>query len=134
MRGIWDPPWSSEYINLLKLRAVHLALRSLSPLKRHKHVLVRTDSTSAVYYVNHQGCKKKKSPGCLQAWTELLEDNPHPDCGKQGSQHSIWTGPLSGEWRFHPGIVAHIWSDKEQPRSVLLHPGKHAIAWNAAPS
>ena len=54
-RGMWQPPWMLEHINVLELKAIHLALQRFLPVLQHQHVLVRTDSTVAVYYVNHQG-------------------------------------------------------------------------------
>ena len=31
VHGVWAPPWGGEHINVLELRAVHLALRALLP-------------------------------------------------------------------------------------------------------
>ncbi len=42
-------------INCLELLAVHLALRQFRPLLLGKHVLVRTDNTAAVSYINRMG-------------------------------------------------------------------------------
>ncbi len=47
-RLLWD-------INCLELWAVHLALRQFRPLLLGKHVLVRTDNTAAVLYINRLG-------------------------------------------------------------------------------
>ena len=55
VRGHWEHQWDKEHINVLELRAIHLGLRALLPFIQGKHVLVRTDNRSAVYYVNHQG-------------------------------------------------------------------------------
>ncbi len=43
------------HINCLELWAVHLALRQFRPLLLGKHVLVRTDNTAAVSYINRLG-------------------------------------------------------------------------------
>ncbi len=43
------------HINCLELWAVHLALRQIRPLLLGKHVLVRTDNTAAVSYINRLG-------------------------------------------------------------------------------
>ncbi|KAL0163874.1 hypothetical protein M9458_039627, partial [Cirrhinus mrigala] len=46
------PSW---HINCLEMLAVFRALRYFLPDLRDRHVLVRTDSTAVVYYINHQG-------------------------------------------------------------------------------
>ncbi len=43
------------HINCLELCAVHLALRQFRPLLLGKHMLVRTDNTAAVSYINRLG-------------------------------------------------------------------------------
>ena len=48
-------PWSGMHINTLFLRAVLLALQSFLPHLKGIHVLVRTDNTTVVAYINHQG-------------------------------------------------------------------------------
>ncbi len=44
-----------RWINCLELLAVHLALNRLKRRLRGEHVLVRTDSTATVAYINRQG-------------------------------------------------------------------------------
>ncbi len=70
VRGFWKPPWTLEHINVLELRAVYLSLRAFLPSLQNKHVLVRTDNMSAVYYINHQG--GTRSARCLQVTKKLL--------------------------------------------------------------
>ncbi|KAI2653814.1 ORF V: Enzymatic polyprotein [Labeo rohita] len=53
--GSWTGPRLQWHINCLELLAVLLALRRFRPTLRHKHVLVRTDSTATVAYINRQG-------------------------------------------------------------------------------
>ena len=53
--GVWATPHLHWHINCLELLAVHLALRRLKRALLGKHVLVRTDNTSTVAYINHQG-------------------------------------------------------------------------------
>ncbi len=43
------------HISCLELLAVHLDLRQFRPLLQGKHMLVRTDNTAAVSYINQQG-------------------------------------------------------------------------------
>ncbi len=53
--GLWTGPRLLWHINCLELWAVHLALRQFRPLLLGKHVLVRTDNTAAVSYINRLG-------------------------------------------------------------------------------
>ena len=70
VKGLWQTPWDTEHINVLELCAVYLALRALLPLIQGKHVLVRTDNTVAVCYINHQG--GTRSLHCLK-----MAQKPH---------------------------------------------------------
>ncbi|KAI2651032.1 ORF V: Enzymatic polyprotein [Labeo rohita] len=79
--GSWTGPRLQWHINCLELLAVLLALRRFRPTLRHKHVLVRTDSTATVAYINRQGAD------------QLSRQSTHP-----------------GEWRLHPETVQLIWS------------------------
>ncbi len=53
--GLWTGPRLLWHINCLELWAVHLALRQFWPLLLGKHVLVRTENTAAVSYINRLG-------------------------------------------------------------------------------
>ncbi|KAL0153324.1 hypothetical protein M9458_051362, partial [Cirrhinus mrigala] len=53
--GSWTEPRLLWHINCLEWLAVLLALRRFLPMLRHKHVLVRTDNTATVAYINRQG-------------------------------------------------------------------------------
>ncbi len=53
--GVWMGPQLHWHINCLELLAVHLALNRLKRRLRGEHVLVRTDNTATVAYINRQG-------------------------------------------------------------------------------
>ncbi|KAI2643848.1 ORF V: Enzymatic polyprotein [Labeo rohita] len=53
--GVWTGPRLFWHINCLELLAVLLALRRFRPRIQGKHVLVRSDNTATVAYINHQG-------------------------------------------------------------------------------
>ncbi len=53
--GVWTDPQLHWHINCLELLAVHLALNRLKRRLRGEHVLVRTDNTATVAYINRQG-------------------------------------------------------------------------------
>ncbi len=50
--GLWTGPRLLWHINCLELWAAHLALQQFRPLLLGKHMLVRTDNTAAVSYIN----------------------------------------------------------------------------------
>ncbi|KAL2096973.1 hypothetical protein ACEWY4_006180 [Coilia grayii] len=53
--GQWDPHMKRCHINVLELQAVFLTLKHFESVLRGKHVMVRTDNTSVVFHINHQG-------------------------------------------------------------------------------
>ena len=54
-RGVWSEVESQLHINFLELKAVLLALRSFELLCLNRIVLVATDNTTVVAYINKQG-------------------------------------------------------------------------------
>ena len=54
-RGIWSLPKSKLQINYLELEAVFLALKEFQDLCADKLVLVATDNTTVVSYLNKEG-------------------------------------------------------------------------------
>ena len=54
-RGTWSVPESKLHINHLELKAVFLALKEFQDLCSNNIVLVPTDNTTAVAYINKEG-------------------------------------------------------------------------------
>ena len=54
-RGTWSLPESKLHINQLELKAVFLALKEFRDLCSNKIVLVATDNTTVVAYINKEG-------------------------------------------------------------------------------
>ena len=54
-RGTWSLPESKLYINHLELKAVFLALKEFQTLVCNKTVLIATDNTTVVAYINKEG-------------------------------------------------------------------------------
>ena len=116
-RGRWSATDHTDHINVLELRAVHLALKHFMPHLQGRHVLVRSDNTSTVYHVNHQG--GTKSARLLEVSTELLTwAAPRLTSLRAvfipGEQNRVADflsrqNPPSGEWRLHPDVVSTIW-------------------------
>ncbi len=53
--GLWTGPQLQWHINCFELLAVWLALRRFRTLLHEKHVLVCSDNTATIAYINHQG-------------------------------------------------------------------------------
>ena len=54
-RGSWSVPESKRHINFLELKAVFLALKGFQHLCTARIVLVATDNTTVVAYINKEG-------------------------------------------------------------------------------
>ena len=78
-------------------RAVYLALRQFLPALRGRHVLVRSDSTSAVYQVNHQGGVRSKQSlqeaQRLLRWAFPCVAPEGPGSLMDGSEVTMWPNP-----------------------------------------
>ncbi|KAL0155904.1 hypothetical protein M9458_050167, partial [Cirrhinus mrigala] len=82
-QGLW-------HINCLEMLAVFRALKYFLPDLRDRHVLVCTDNTAVVYYINHQ------------------EGLPSRPVYKLAHQILI-QGPRPRDWMLHPEVVKQIW-------------------------
>ena len=60
IKGTWSPVETSLHINVLEMRAVRLALQRVQ-LRPFLSILVSTDNTSVVSYVNRQGGTRSRS-------------------------------------------------------------------------
>ncbi|KAL0147753.1 hypothetical protein M9458_056929, partial [Cirrhinus mrigala] len=116
--GSWTGPRLLWHINCLELLAVLLALRRFLPMLRHKHVLVRTDNTVTVAYINRQGGLRSRRMSQLARhlllWSQkrlksLRAVHIPGELNRAADQLSRQpTHP--GEWRLHPQTVQLIWS------------------------
>ncbi|KAL0185479.1 hypothetical protein M9458_021176, partial [Cirrhinus mrigala] len=116
--GSWTGPRLLWHINCLELLAVVLALRRFLPMLRHKHVLVRTDNTATVAYINRQGGLHSRRMSQLARhlllWSQTRLKSLHAihipgELNRAADQLSRQpTHP--GEWRLHPQTVQLIWS------------------------
>ena len=69
-RGTWSLPESKLHINYLELKAVFLALKEFQKLYMGKMVLVATDNTTVVAYINKEG-GMRSGPLCALLWRIL---------------------------------------------------------------
>nr|XP_055041699.1 uncharacterized protein LOC129429202 [Misgurnus anguillicaudatus] len=115
--GTWSDLMRDWHINRLELRAVMLALRAFQPQLERQHVLVRTDNTTVVSYINHQGGIHSKAlfeqAASLLQWADrhlLSIRAAHiPGALNKGADMLSRNGLPHGEWRLHPDSVQLIW-------------------------
>ena len=74
-RGVWSKLESRLHINFLDLNAVYLALKSFKLLCRDQIVLIATDNTTVVSYINKKGSMRSGSL-CALLWRLLTWSHP----------------------------------------------------------
>ncbi|KAL0148605.1 hypothetical protein M9458_056152 [Cirrhinus mrigala] len=74
---------------------------------RHKHVLVRTDNTATVAYINRQGGLRSRH---IQMWLKSLRAVHIPGELNRAADQLSRQPTHPGEWRLHPQTVQLIWS------------------------
>ena len=74
-RGVWSEPESHLHINFLELKAVFLTLKSFEHLCRDQTVLIATDNTTVVSYINKEGGIRSGSL-CALLWRLLSWCHP----------------------------------------------------------
>ncbi len=116
-RGLWTGPQLQWHINCLELLAVWLALRRFRTLLHEKHILVRSDNTATVAYINHQGGLRSRRMSQL-ARHLLLWSQKHlrslravhvPGELNRAADELSRQHALPGEWRLHPEVLQLIW-------------------------
>ncbi len=115
---LWTGPQLIWHINCLELLAVHLALRQYRPLLLGKHVLVRTDNTAAVSYINRLGGLRSRRMSklirhlLLWSHTQLKSLRAVHIPGELNRAADALSRQLTfpGEWQLHPETIQLIWS------------------------
>ncbi|KAL0168322.1 hypothetical protein M9458_036544, partial [Cirrhinus mrigala] len=103
----WPGRHLSWHINCLEMLAIFRALKYFLPDLRDRHVLVRTDSTAVVYYINHQGGLQSrplyKLAHQILVWSQDKRAVHIP------GHLNVGADVLSREWMLHPEVVKQIW-------------------------
>ncbi len=127
-QSLWKDHHLSWHINNLEMLAVFFSLKNFLVDLRGHHVLVRSDNTSVVSYINHQG---------VCGHVHFANRRAKSSCGPKGScclfeqltfqgVHNIRADILSrqglrpGEWRLHPEVVELIWREFGQAQVHLF--------------
>ncbi|XP_038139792.1 uncharacterized protein LOC119782749, partial [Cyprinodon tularosa] len=118
VRGRWSQALQRLHINFLELSAVFLSLRHFLPFLSGHHVLVRTDNTTTVAYINRQGGLRSRMLHNL-ARDLILWSSTHflslrathvPGDLNTGADLLSRGAPVYGEWTLHPQVVEQIWA------------------------
>ncbi len=118
------------HINCLELWAVHLALRQFRPLLLGKHVLVRTDNSAAVSYINrlggirsHRMSQLARHP-LIWSHTQFKSLRAVHIPGQLNRAADALSRQLTfpGEWRLHPETIRLIWSRFGEAQVDLFAP------------
>ena len=128
-RGGWSVPESRLHINFLELKAVFLVLKAFEPVCRGRVVLVATDNTTVVAYINKEGGMRLGSL-CALLWRLLSWCNLREIClrahhipgrlnviaDKLSRHHQV----IQMEWSLHPDVFAQICHKWHLPKVDLF--------------
>ena len=116
-RGTWSLPESRLHINFLELKAVFLALKQFKALCTGKVVLIATDNTTVVAYINKQG-GMRSSTLCALLWRLLTWCNNNQVILKArhipgrlnviADKLSRLGQTIQTEWSLHQGVFQEI--------------------------
>ena len=128
-RGTWSLPESKLHINHLELKAVVLALKEFQDLCSNNIVLVVTDNTTVVAYINKEGGMKSGSL-CALLWRILswctrkqatLKARHIPGrLNVIADKLSRLDQTIQTEWSLHPEVFQAIFSRWHQPQVDLF--------------
>ena len=116
LSGLWSPQNSKLHINMLELKAVFLALQGFVDQVSGHSVLVKSDNTTVVSYINHQG-GTLSVPLCM-ATLHLLswcrQKNIFLTASHIPGEQNLVADFLSrgkflpSEWSLHPSVFQRI--------------------------
>ena len=111
-RGVWSDTESCLHINFLELKAVLLALKSFKHLCRDQIVLIATDNTTVVSYINKQGGMRSGSL-CALLWRLLSWCHP---TGKVLRARHIpgWLNVIADKLSRYNQVIQTEWSISQQ--------------------
>ena len=127
-RRTWSVPESKLHINHLELKVVFLALKEFQDLCSNNIVLVTTDNTTVVAYINKEGGMKSGSL-CALLW-RILSCRTRKQVTLKACHIPGWLNVIDKlsrlgqtiqmEWSLHPGVFQAICSRWHQPQVDLF--------------
>jgi hypothetical protein len=128
--GVWDTQTTNlVHINILEMRAVRLALKELSKSLAGKAVLVATDNTTVLAYINHQGGTrswslmeetKKLFLLAEQLGVSLKARHIPGKLNVLADKLSRKNQILQTEWSIHPAVLESLWQMWGKPMIDLF--------------
>ena len=115
-RGAWSLPESKLHINYLELKAVFLALKEFQDLCLHNIVLVATDNTTVVAYINKEG-GIRSGPLCALLWRSTTH---HRQAEWDRDKLSRLGQTIQTEWSLHPEVFQAICNRWHKPQVDLF--------------
>ena len=128
-RGQWSLPKSKLHINHLELKAVFLALKEFQTLVFNKTVLVATDNTTVVAYINKEGGMKSGSlcallwrirSWCTRQQVTLRARHIPGRLNVIADKLSRLGQTIQTEWSLHPEVFQAVCSRWHQPQVDLF--------------
>ena len=128
-RETWSLPEGKIHINHLELKAVFLALKAFQDLCCNNTVLVATDNTTVVAYINKEGGMKSGSlcallwrilPWCTRKQVTLRACHIPGLLNMTADKLSILGQTIQTEWSLHPEVFQAICSWWHQPQIDLF--------------
>ena len=95
-RGTWSLPESKLHINYLELKAVFLALKEFQDLIQNNIVLIVTDNTTVLAYINKEGDEvgpSVENPDLVYQQTGFSQSPTHSRPAESGSRQAIQASP-----------------------------------------
>ncbi|KAI2645853.1 Transposon Ty3-G Gag-Pol polyprotein [Labeo rohita] len=116
-KGKWPISLRRAHINYLELLTVFLALKHFVQFLRNHHVLIRSDNTTTVAYVNRQGGTRSPQLHSLAqkliVWGRKhfhsLRATHVPGIMNAGADLLSRGNPRYSEWSLHPQVVGQLW-------------------------
>ena len=128
-RGTWSLPESKLHINHLELKAVFLALKEFQDLCSNNIVLVATDNTTVVAYINKEGGMKSGSlrallwrilSWCTRKQVTLKARHIPGRLNVIADELSRLGQTIQTEWSLHPEVFQAICCWWHQPQVDLF--------------
>ena len=129
--GLWSQEEKFLHINVLEMRAAHLAIRYFSQSLRNKIVLLASDNTSVVWYLKKQGGDEIEGPvprgqAPIQHGHGTEDNSPGATCSRKAqcfSGPAVQKGPSTQKRMVNqpPDIQASVQDDGKAPHRLIRH-------------
>ncbi|XP_041364357.1 uncharacterized protein LOC121379771 [Gigantopelta aegis] len=124
LSGVWTPSKRSRHINLLEMEAVRRACLHFRTVIRHRRILLRSDSSSVVAYLNQWGCTKSLSLSLAALeilewyddWGVVLSAKHIPSSVNVLADTLSRRSPVQTEWMLHRTVayrVLQLWGSPQ---------------------